>query len=203
MDSNSPLQPPQRYQGLFKYCRADTALLCLQQGRLRWSSPLSFNDPLDTQFDPAAVLRTHDFEELFRDHFRRVFIGTTELPGMAEPAQRLRRRLMEMPPADRAAAAERELAAAIEHFRTNRDALELYYRALRRLRMLCMASDPVSLLMWSHYGDNHRRGGIEVPWRGGIEIRASRNPRRWNSQIEESTRLRHYLSAYGLLPTSL
>ncbi len=35
----------------YKYCTAETAKLVLKNRSRKWSGPLEFNDPLDTQFD--------------------------------------------------------------------------------------------------------------------------------------------------------
>ena len=35
----------------FKYVNVDAAKIILESGKLRWSSPLMFNDPFDVQFD--------------------------------------------------------------------------------------------------------------------------------------------------------
>jgi hypothetical protein len=56
--------------GFFKYYTPNAAILTLENGSRKWSSPLLFNDPFDNQFDldfldPNEELAAQSLEKLF------------------------------------------------------------------------------------------------------------------------------------------
>lgn len=148
---------PKPYQALFKYWPIDTALISLRSGTMRWRSPLDFNDPLDSQWDPGWAIRTPEFAAAFIKHGREVFGGDIDWsridPVMHSQIRKVRERFATLPPAERVRAIEKELESTVRYFRDKEAPTP---PGLRRMRLLCMSLEPHSMLMWSHYADQHR-----------------------------------------------
>jgi Protein of unknown function (DUF2971) len=119
---------------LYKYVDASTARLILGCARLRCSSPLTFNDPLDSQGDPYwfARTRTGMLELIKADQAIRpkshsdsydMYLDTEVIRKFKPPA-----------------------AHEIERARLN---------YLRRIRILCMSMADDLPMMWSHYARQH------------------------------------------------
>lgn len=146
---------------LYKYMSAETAIRVLSGQRLRFQSPLRYNDPLDSQWDPLWPLFTDDSREYERSLVEQSLRDPSSWPADADYEFRdimgaARRSMTLMPAASRdahVADIATQLAGAIE---PSERLLELLHDIRRRMRIFCLSETDRSILMWSHYADQHR-----------------------------------------------
>lgn len=150
-------------QNYFKYCSADLAILSLEVGRLSWSSPVLFNDPFDNQMN---MLLEEDRESMVDDFLSRLEGAVKgevtldyNLGTDSQPVQMLQLIKDDYPDqyqniltSVRASISE-SLNGIDEKFSTLTGPI---LRAFALLSILCLSKIKDSLLMWSHYADNHR-----------------------------------------------
>lgn len=148
------------FYGVFKYCSASTAAQILQNGTMRWRSPLEYNDPFDAQWDPLWTLRTPEFEAEYLRFGRIVFAGPINWSDVHDDAvddiRRFRRRFAPMPEAKRQTEVDRQLRECLPMFKRRGEEQRPFLNAIARLRVLCFSRSPASVLMWSHYANEHR-----------------------------------------------
>lgn len=145
---------------LYKYTSVATARAILGQGRLRFHSPLLFNDPFDAQWDPLWNLRTAEGKRAVRECFVK---GVTE-PSLRPPSLDARyRSFLDKVRSDWQTKPQPErdlwLRAQAEDFAGPGESEGVERAALRwqsGLRIACFSATPASTLMWSHYADQHR-----------------------------------------------
>ena len=142
----------------YKYTTADTAIAVLKTQTLRWSSPLTFNDPFDvprewTGFTPAELF------EAFAARFALYLRGEAR-PGTDAAGKWLavmKPRLKE----NSEAVLLSELRVFLQLFARDRTekASEEFRAAWREkvpgMRILCFSEDPSSAAMWAHYAKGH------------------------------------------------
>ena len=166
---------------LYKYVSAEVAEIILTTGRIRFSSPLSFNDLFDTQHDFrfgfSDSLFVHRYrEELLElvngddkviEHPENVPMqGIQELRGFREDPDELERQLDNV-----AEFARDQLRQLVEQ--KNHD----WHAWVSNLRVLCLARGNRDLVMWSHYSDSHRGAVIELGrLQDGSSLVARANP---------------------------
>lgn len=144
---------------MFKFMKAETAKTVLERGTLRWSTPRTFNDPYDVQFDlridiDRAEVRRLTLQKMWDDQF-----GPDPEPAGNLFGSILRALRGRMPPrtldefeADIGAALDESLArslASLPQFQS--DARE----NLRNSKILCLTIAPENFLMWTHYAGEH------------------------------------------------
>ncbi len=146
---------------LYKYTTADVARLVLSTGRLRFQSPLRYNDPLDSQWDLMWPLFTPEAENYERQLVEQALRDPDAWPPDADPQFRSamndeRSRIEALPQEQHAAA----IAQFVDDMAPPREVPPEVRRQLldmlRRLRVLCLSKTDRSLLMWSHYANQHR-----------------------------------------------
>lgn len=146
---------------LFKYANVETARAVLETGKLRFQSPLRYNDPFDTQWDPFWQLRTDEAGRMFRDRLVHALLDPTTWPSKID--ERLANEYREHFTIHRLSApwvreqaashlADQILPALIG---ANDDRTQFANQQMR-LRMQCLSSSVDSRLLWSHYADEHR-----------------------------------------------
>ncbi len=146
---------------VYKYMTADTARIILSTGRLRFQSPYRYNDPFDSQWDVHWPLLTPEAKAFERDLLDRAIRDPGSWPDDADPAHRTamnreRARINALPEVDQEDAI-RALVNDLAHW--SDIPIELRARLLdirHRMRILCVSVRNDSILMWSHYTDNHR-----------------------------------------------
>jgi hypothetical protein len=153
---------PNRPKSYFKYLSAEVAKIVLVNQRLRWSSPLLFNDPFDVKRDFDLGFDMEEIKEpLTREVVdlvsRKETVDLSRDPRVAWLISHLRRE-------DRTEVRDiiiRELPTliaggiqrAINYLPTiNKQWSEF----LPQLRILCLSAVQDDVLMWSHYSDSHR-----------------------------------------------
>jgi hypothetical protein len=156
-----PLRPNWQHdrEHFYKYMTAGTAKIVLGNSTLRWSSPATFNDPFDVQFDlhleydPARVEK----EAMLR--IWEVYSGERALqPGNPLGALLLAVR-------DRVPGLSRQdlygvlMGAVAEGIARGAAALpqvqEDFRRQLCSIKVLCLSETYENILMWSHYASDH------------------------------------------------
>lgn len=128
---------------------------------MRFQSPLRYNDPFDSQWDPMWNLRTPKALEFTKQLIRNAIEVPKSCPKKTDPEFRAalldeRKRIYALPLANREGAI-RELVDDVAdsrelHEKINAKLLDLR----RRLRVLCLSANPERVTMWSHYADQHR-----------------------------------------------
>lgn len=153
-----PVQPP---AVLFKYTTVEAARAVLSTGKLRFQSPLRFNDPFDSQWDTLWQLSTPATLELQRMLIERALLDEGSWPPNADPKfkavmSREREKIAALPEGDRPGAVA-ALADGVMAIRGMPEPLVRYnLDRIRRMRVFCLSERDDSILMWSHYADQHR-----------------------------------------------
>lgn len=154
------VQPPRT---LYKYTTIETARNVLSMGKLRYQSPLNYNDPFDSQWDTLWPLRTERAADKERALLERALRDRNSWPSDMDPQFRTAldselSRIAGLPELDRKLAEAQFLAESVgteRRFETEVGAQTM--RDLRRrLRVLCLCESDRSVLMWSHYSAQHR-----------------------------------------------
>lgn len=145
----------------YKYASSSTALLILESSRLRWSSPLLFNDVAEFQrmprFEPTVAEAHRLLPEAIADA---VFDGTTLDEERLGPPMKIllhlvrslvasglkRKGLLDVLASEAPNADDRIEAGLREHF----EALDL-----GKARVLCVTTEHNSDAMWGNYAEAH------------------------------------------------
>ena len=145
----------------FKYYAANIAKIVLATQKVRWNSPLNFNDPFDCffsiepKFDHSLAtkkLREKLLEILFQNEEPDLhpqnpyFLSIAELRRIAKYMPREKFKKLTQP--------------VFETFLGSWDSLilstrENWKRDASDLRLFCVCETNDNLLLWSHYADNH------------------------------------------------
>ena len=145
----------------FKYMSVETALKAILSHSLRWSSPLKFNDPFDHQIGFSFDFTGEQIgKRLFEEMEQIVFGGKT---GFKNPtlftmlAMRLHS-IKDRLPRDEVLKDFSEASAEIaENLDAHINKLHVAIQEhLTHSRVLCVAEQHDNVVMWSHYGDQHR-----------------------------------------------
>ncbi len=139
---------------LFKYTSLAIARIIIETEMVRFSSPLTFNDPLDAQWNMLWQLSTPEFnralvEKLLADDF-----DLTRVRGAdrRREIQEERAKYQSLPHSER----EQHIKAMAEDLDKDMVMPRRVSDQLRRLRMFCLGSVPDSVQMWSYYADGHQ-----------------------------------------------
>jgi Protein of unknown function (DUF2971) len=138
---------------------SDTARIVLQERTLRWSSPHLFNDPFDIQFD---LNLNYDPEEVIEKALAKQwdgYVGEVDLTS----GNPLGRQLMQLRDKIKGISRERFIEFMRPAVRESLDVAlatlpqfqEAYRAHLTGIKILCLSETNVSILMWSHYAQNH------------------------------------------------
>lgn len=152
------IKPPQI---LHKYTTTEVARYILSTGKLRFQSPLRFNDPFDSQWDPTWNLLTPEAELFCIKLLTIAFEDPESLPEKVDPdfmnaLLEDRKRIYALPANEQASAIKQLVkdASDVSELQDKMNSDMLDFR--RRLRVLCLSANPMSVTMWSHYADQHR-----------------------------------------------
>ncbi|MCP3901991.1 MAG: DUF2971 domain-containing protein [Planctomycetes bacterium] len=145
---------------LYKYTTVETARIVLSTGKLRFRSPLSYNDPFDSQWDMTWPASTPEAIEYERALIRRALLDPGSWPDDADPKHRRamareRERIRLLPGEEQ----EDAITDLVTQTGSSGKPPEQQARMLddlrRRMRVLCLSERDDSILMWSHYADQH------------------------------------------------
>ncbi len=151
-------QPP---TALHKYTSAETARLILSTGKMRFQSPLRYNDSFDSQWDPMWNLRTPKALEFTRRLMTKAIEDPKSLPEETDPDFRRglleeRTRIYALPLENRAGAIRGFVEEVADSHEIHENVRAWLLDLRRRLRVLCLSANPERVTMWSHYADQHR-----------------------------------------------
>lgn len=144
----------------FKYASCRTALRVIQSKQFRWSSPVHFNDPFDHQ---SGFTFTFDRDELARQLVasaeRMIFTDTPPQVGASEAftALLILLRTMRDRLERKKVLAKLRGSGVLLNFQ---DSLGIFNDQLHAIlcnsRVFCVSEVHDNVVMWSHYGDEHR-----------------------------------------------
>jgi hypothetical protein len=142
---------------LYKFTTIETARIILSTGKLRFQSPLRYNDPFDTQWDPFWPAFTQKGKELEQAILMQAIRDPRSLPtDTRQSIESEGKRIELLPIGEREgeiSRVAREIASRLPIALVVRQRFD---ELRRRLRVLCLCENVHSTLMWSHYADQHR-----------------------------------------------
>jgi Protein of unknown function (DUF2971) len=154
----------------FKYVTANTARTILENGTLRWSSPATFNDPFDTQFDLHLEFDDATIFDLVVDELWKINSGQKILEPANVLGQVVKSFLARVPFFSRDDIVRRHgprLRDTINESIARAKTLipEVLHTQQRSLlsgaKILCLSEVHDNILMWSHYAKNHSGAVLE------------------------------------------
>lgn len=145
----------------YKYTTVATAKLILSNCCIRWSAPSAFNDPFDFAIPLTFPFEFDDVREPFSKKYEEVLYADAEPPFVAEnpftPNLRaLRQEFRNLPRHRFQTEMGGLLSEAVSNFqRRLAEEAERWNRESEEFRLLCVSEQHDSILMWSHYSDDH------------------------------------------------
>ena len=161
---------------MFKFMTAPTARIVLKNRKLRWSTPRTFNDPFDVQFDlridvDRAEVRKRALQKRWDDLYGPEPGPAGNLVGVLMRARRGRM------PAWNLEQLEANMGSQLDKSLDGSDATLPRFQAearqhLRNSKILCLTTAPENVLMWTHYAGQHTGvvlgfrdvPGLDSPW---------------------------------------
>jgi hypothetical protein len=146
-------------ESFFKYTTRSTAHAILDSGSLRWSSPSSFNDPFDMQFDLYVDLDQERVTRLTIDALWTAFYSAEGIEA-GNPLGELIKKYKSIFPKMSREAFEAAFGKVIREMcrRVPAHVSELnlvFQTAMKDAKVLCLSERCDSVLMWSHYAHLH------------------------------------------------
>lgn len=153
----------------YKYSTSETALLILENRKLRYSSPVFFNDPFDVQTTLDYGFTLLDLNEALQKELDRLTESEEEPPGI--PGNPWYEKLLQVRQAKRgrskSAQIQIELLREIHKQSLTRDhekrreirikEVNAWWRnVVKATTVFCVAEEKDNLLMWAHYANDHR-----------------------------------------------
>jgi hypothetical protein len=145
----------------YKYMPASTARLVLRTGKLRWSSPLLFNDPFDVPRTLAAGVTSDDIARSVADCMDSYLEHPPEDLTDFDP---MLQQLLTLAKNGLPEELRSEMRNETQKIRDNPEAHAAPLEDLRRhwarqvptMRILCLTEGPAHVAMWYHYADQYR-----------------------------------------------
>ncbi len=151
----------------FKYMTADVAATVLKTHKLRWSSPLLFNDPFDVPRELSFGVTTKQLAQAVADQV----VGLIENPpdDLAQLSPMLRA-IVGAAKAKRSPELNAELIKSVRESAAELDPTEdsmdefrtMWREQLPKFRILCFCARNDSASMWLHYADRYKGAVIEL-----------------------------------------
>jgi DUF2971 family protein len=153
-----------RPEHFYRFCTARVAKLNLSTRRLRFSSPLRFNDPFDCYF-PPQFSNLRQSVAAFEKRHREILAGKEILPADSSAAFNVAPLIGLMgsvPPevVERSRKTYKINVFAVAN-QFNRESQFDWEDTLRRFRLLSLCAEGKNPLLWSHYADSHRGVAFE------------------------------------------
>lgn len=152
----------------FKYCTAETLKIILSSQRVRWSSPLRFNDPFDHLFRISASDNPSDHKDWFLEQCEKYVFGAQE-PRLTHPIPHstallmLRRIAHDLDRGEFLKEMEDAFREGVENARKYLDSVNEYWDSqIKSARIFCVTEEPNNLLMWSHYTGSYSGAVLEI-----------------------------------------
>jgi hypothetical protein len=154
----------------FKFASRGAAEAMIKNRTLRWSTPLLFNDPFDTQTRLVAKnIDANDFVDAFTQRYAQILFDD-QLPAFFSAQNKLHAAAnitRQKSKAEKYAAIDRIRESALS-MAANFDQILAKYHAeitnhLQHGLIICLTEDINNVVMWSHYSENHK--GIAFKFR--------------------------------------
>lgn len=148
-------------QTLYKYMTLNTAYKVFESGCLRFSSPIRFNDPFDCQWNPFWWIHDARVHKNLHESLTLAVLDPTSLPTDCSPdAKRMFEQasieILKVPTENRRDVAGQFVRWMLRPFEPGRKPpTPLTDQLIRSYRILSLSARPDSMLMWSHYSDQH------------------------------------------------
>lgn len=146
-------------ESFFKYTTRSTAHAILNSGMLRWSSPNTFNDPFDMQFDLYVDLDEERITRLTIDSLWTAFYSPEGIEAGNPFGESVKKYRSVFPKLSREAFGTefgeviRELCRRVPAH-VSESNLE-FQKRMKDAKVLCLSERRDSVLMWSHYAQSH------------------------------------------------
>lgn len=145
----------------YKYVTAGTAKKIISNLRARWSSPILFNDPFDTQLKLRFGFEYDDLARHLTSQLSKLMFSETE-PELDtstlgyQIVGSLRRLRKKIPRTKWEEASKSVIKAEEKEFRRIlEECSKDWYEFLLKFKVFCVAEEFDNLLMWAHYSENH------------------------------------------------
>lgn len=152
----------------YKYVTAEAVLLILQNRKLKYSSPITFNDPFDVQTKIAFPFPESEFAELYIKELYKLTHDEKDL--CLDPAAPIASQIQLMHelvknksikmPLDDWMKGIKEFA--MKQYLQVLDSMNTWWSLVGKAsRIFCVVEEPDNLLMWAHYTQNHQGAVIQ------------------------------------------
>jgi len=154
----------------YKYMKFDTAKIVLTTRRVRWKTPLEFND----MFDVPREIDLGFTPEQARDALTERFVRLIEQPDLIDPSWNPRLKLMldmvKKGTSEKRKSLVEHLRRAVpemgqemlDRMRTGLEEVKVFWRnRLPELRVFCLSETNSNEVMWTHYAENNRGAVLE------------------------------------------
>lgn len=149
-------------QSFFKYTSLSTASTIIESKSFRWSAPTLFNDPFDHQLGFVIEEAPERFAAQLYDSTLRLIFGDVEPRPNPESAyfnmaMALRANRTRLPKDELMGRLRQGCMDVAYNLHSHLDQLNAALRdQLCRSRVFCVTEARDNVVMWSHYGDEHR-----------------------------------------------
>jgi hypothetical protein len=168
----------------FKYCTAKVAKIILATSKVRWSSPVLFNDPFDCYFSLEPKVDLAACKDEHRERFLDVIFQEQEPAFVSgNPLVPEIRKLREMAQRENRGEMARRFDLVYPRIVKGVEALSLEERKIweqqsRDYRLFCVCEINDNLLLWSHYTACHTGVAfqfecledLDVPLRAALQV---------------------------------
>ena len=179
----------------YKYTSPKTAMKIIEGQRLRWSSPVLFNDPFDHQ---TGFMWNFSGDELYTEILKWMEHAVYDAPNYAPAGQTAATTLVHFmrrrrPPRDKFPAFSVEVVAKQSGEDFPRRAANLNEEVTRFLldsQVLCLTEVHDNVVMWAHYAQSHQGAVFKLRRLEHVDHRFS-----VAQPVEYTTEPAHYASA--------
>lgn len=146
---------------LYQYMSVQIARDILHSGKLRYSSPLNFNDPFDAQWDLFWPMYTEESQAKFGEIIERAMCDRNSWPPGMNPEwskelAQTRRFVSSHHGAEKQAVLTSLINDLVSPKRRRAATESARDQMIKSKRILCLCGIETSTLMWSHYASKHR-----------------------------------------------
>ena len=158
---------PKRPNRFYKYMTAEVGKIVLDSKKLRWSSPILFNDPFDVKREFSLGFESNEIREPLINELKRLVYAKdipdlSSKPKVAFMINRLRSKDYD----DIRETVMSEIFQSIDDNPNSDGSLEIMKRQwasfLPELRILCLSESNDNIALWSHYSDSHKGVVLEL-----------------------------------------
>ena len=146
-------------ESFFKYTKRSTAHAIVDSGMLRWSSPSTFNDPFDMQFDLYVDLDEERTTRITLDSLWTAFSSPEGLEAgnpLGESIKKYKSIFSKLPREAFETAFGKVIREMCRRVPAHVSELNLVFqKAMKDAKVLCLSGRCDSVLMWSHYAHLH------------------------------------------------